>query len=345
MSKLPSISRPSACAAALVIASLTFGCSEQKWDWFGLKKSESKETKPAATAKRAQPEKTAAKPETANPDDPNAKEVDKRVEEYVKSMNNRYDPGYVQNDFTTKIERQNDPDRANRIRKTAARSRSDSGQYEPEWAPDSNDKPASPTGPDAAGQAGKDNAPQIAELNEPSTEAAGKNAAPGATPNKNTSSQMPATAKRNDAGSLEPDPIVAKDSPKEPDTQSPAVATNRPPASVDKPEDTTPVQEPETSESAIAKEKPVAKPPVLADISVFSAPKTTANSRPQTISDDSTTEEVIPAKSEPIAKDTPATPAPSPARRLPMQSRRRSPSRSGSSRAIRTILKSSSDCE
>ncbi len=311
MSKLPSVSRPSACAAALILATFSYGCSEQKWDWFGLKKTESKETKPAAMAKPAQPEKTAAKPESTDPDDPNAKEVDKRVEEYVKSMNNRYDPGYVQNDFTTKIERQNDPDRANRIRKTAARSRSDSGQYEPEWAPDSGENPGGPAGADAPSKSGNDDAPQIADLNDPSTETANNKSAIGATPEKKTSGQMPPTAKRNQPKPLEPDPIENKDAAQEPVTQSPAVATNRPPASVDKPEESTPAQQTETAETASANEKPVAKPPVLADISVSAAPKTTANSRPQTIADDSTTEELIPAKSEPIATDSPAAPAPS----------------------------------
>ncbi|GMU33470.1 MAG: hypothetical protein HS101_16480 [Planctomycetia bacterium] len=311
MSKLPSVSRPSVCAAALIIATFLYGCSEQKWDWFGLKKSESKETKPAAMAKPAQPEKTAAKPESADPDDPNAKEVDKRVEEYVKSMNNRYDPGYVQNDFTTKIERQSDPDRANRIRKTAARSRSDSGQYEPEWAPDSGKNPGSLAGTDTLSKTGNDDAPQIADLKDPSTETADKKSAIGATPEKKSSGQMPATANRNQPKPLEPDAIEHKDSAQEPVTQSPAVATNRPPASVDQPEESTPAQQPETAETASANEKPVAKPPVLADISVSAAPKTTANSRPQTISDDSTAEEVIPAKTEPVATNSPVAPAPS----------------------------------
>lgn len=310
MSKLPSVSRPSACAAALILATFSYGCSEQKWDWFGLKKTESKETKPAAMAKPAQPEKTAAKPESADPDDPNAKEVDKRVEEYVKSMNNRYDPGYVQNDFTTKIERQNDPDRANRIRKTAARSRSDSGQYEPEWAPDSGENPGGPAGADAPSKTGSDDAPQIADLNDPSTETADNKSDIGATPEKKTSGQMPPTAKQNQPKPLEPDPIENKDASQEPVTQPPAVATNRPPASVDKPEESTPAQQTE-AEPSIANEKPVAKPPVLADISVSAAPKTTANSRPQTISDDTAAEEPIPARSEPVATNSPVTPAPS----------------------------------
>lgn len=311
MSKLPSVSRPSACAAALILATFSYGCSEQKWDWFGLKKTESKETKPAAMAKPAQPEKTAAKPESADPDDPNAKEVDKRVEEYVKSMNNRYDPGYVQNDFTTKIERQNDPDRANRIRKTAARSRSDSGQYEPEWAPDSGENPGSPAGTDAPSKTGSDDAPQIANLNDSSTETADNKSAIGATPEKKTSGQMPPTAKRTQPKPLEPDPIENKDASQEPVTQSPAVATNRPPASVDKPEESTPAQQTETAETASANEKPVAKPPVLADISVSAAPKTTANSRPQTISEDTTAEDPIPARSEPVVTNSPVMPAPS----------------------------------
>lgn len=310
MSKLPSVSRPSACAAALALATLTFGCTEQKWDWFGLKKSESKETKPAAMAKPDQPEKTAAKPESAEPSDPKAEQVDKRVEEYVKSMNNRYDPGYVQNDFTTKIERQSDPDRANRIRKTAARSRSDSGQYEPEWAPDSGENPSNPADADTPSKTGSEDAPKIADLNDPTTEATGKDTAIGATPAKKTSGQMPATATRNDPKPLEPDPIERKDSTGSPVTQSPAVATNRPPANIDKPDDSTPAQPREVSEETIAKEKPVAKPPVLADISVSAAPKTTANSRPQTISNDSMADDLSTAKTEPIVTESPATQAP-----------------------------------
>ena len=277
-------------AAGLTLSTLVLGCSAENWDWFGMNKKESKETKPAARAQNPAPETSAAKTEPKSTDDAKAKEVDARVEQYVRSMDNRYDPSYVSNDFTTKIERQNDPERADRIRKTAARSRSDSNGYEPEWAPDSREPV--PVRDEKTSQA-NDGAPQIAELNEPTEEddsASSKKIVSEPPPSKAGPKPEPI------ASSATPEPDAAKTSP---------VATNRPSTKVTEP--TTPEETGSASDAKqdLAEGKPIGKPPVLSDIGVSAAPKTTANAAPRTTADTRQSEP------EPIAVAT-REPEPSP---------------------------------
>lgn len=103
------------------------GCAEGEWDWFGLNKSS--KDKPVTKARRpapSEPEVAEAKqpPEPAA-DDGKSREVDEKVERYVRSMESEYDPSYPGNDFSSKIQRQSDPDRAARVRQTAIRSRTE----------------------------------------------------------------------------------------------------------------------------------------------------------------------------------------------------------------------------
>jgi len=104
------------------------GCSEGEWDWFGLKKSEPKDKQVTKARRPATKEPAVAeskkKPETPA-GDAKSREVDDKVERYVHSMNTQYDPNYQNNDFSSKISRQNDPNRAARVRQTAIRSRTD----------------------------------------------------------------------------------------------------------------------------------------------------------------------------------------------------------------------------
>ncbi len=119
---------------ALVIGAVTVaGCAEGEWDWFGLKKTEPKQ-KSSQTAKARRPVKKAdravadseskKKPE-APAGDAKSREVDEKVERYVRSMNAQYDPSYKNDDFTSKIRRQNDPNRPARIKQTVIRSRTE----------------------------------------------------------------------------------------------------------------------------------------------------------------------------------------------------------------------------
>lgn len=109
------------------------GCNGMReWNWFGMKKTDNERTASGSAnsgtrARRPSREPAVAaadKPKpAANPDDPKAKDVDDRVERYVKSMNNTYEPDYESNDFRAKMRRQSDPNRSARIRQTAAKGR------------------------------------------------------------------------------------------------------------------------------------------------------------------------------------------------------------------------------
>lgn len=110
------------CAAAV---GFLVGCSDMStWDWSGRKQADGK---PAAWARRPANEspRTTAKPSDPprRVDDPQAKEVDEKVDRYVKSMNDTYDPNYENNDFRAKMRRQNDPNRSAQIRHTASKNR------------------------------------------------------------------------------------------------------------------------------------------------------------------------------------------------------------------------------
>ncbi len=125
------------------------GCNNmQEWDWFGLKKP-ADSGRPATSARKPANQPVAAGAEPVKQDgDPQSKELDERVERYVRSMNADYDPAYQQNDFSSKIRRQNDPERSDRIRRTAARSRSEYPPLEPEFAADDTGHGATPASAD-----------------------------------------------------------------------------------------------------------------------------------------------------------------------------------------------------
>jgi len=122
------------CAAMAAGVALS-ACSSENWDWQWWKKPQNgTQTKPAAkqtTPTSGQP-KTAAKQPARSPEKENsqAKEVDAKVRRYVQSMDQPSEP--VQNDFNSKIARQQDPNRAAHVRQIAARSAqaSDSPDFE-----------------------------------------------------------------------------------------------------------------------------------------------------------------------------------------------------------------------
>jgi len=128
-------------------------CSDTNWDWFGMKKKPEEKTSnkarpPAndsAVAAADRPKPAAAKPNDQT--DPKSKEVDDKVDRYVKSMNSRntYDPNYEGNDFQSKMRRQSDPARSDRIKKTAAMSREQGDGPAEQTGDDPSAKPQKPT--------------------------------------------------------------------------------------------------------------------------------------------------------------------------------------------------------
>ncbi len=114
-----------------IIASLLVlcgACNMESWDWFGTKKAD----KPVTKARKPSNEPTVAAADRPKPpakDDAKAKDVDEKVDRYVRNMNQNQtnDPNYESNDFQSKMRRQNDPNRQARIKQTAARSKEGAG--------------------------------------------------------------------------------------------------------------------------------------------------------------------------------------------------------------------------
>lgn len=112
----------------MVVAVVVAACGCTEGEWNGLNKSASKD-KPVTKARRpvkSEPAVAEANKQPEPPaDDAKSREVDEKVERYVHTMEPQYDPSYQNNDFSSKIQRQSDPDRAARVRQTAIRSRTE----------------------------------------------------------------------------------------------------------------------------------------------------------------------------------------------------------------------------
>lgn len=128
------------------------GCSGESmsdWDWFGMKKEEKPKTRATAGSNRpSSGQSAAAAPAKTGADDAKAREVDQKVEQYVSSMNPRYQQGYESNDFNSKIRRQEDPNRNTRIQQTATRHRN--GDTGPDRTLTDDSKAAQPAASDAS---------------------------------------------------------------------------------------------------------------------------------------------------------------------------------------------------
>lgn len=137
-------------AACIGVIAGCSGGSMSDWDWFGMKKKEEK-PKTRATAGTNRPssgESAAAAPAKTGADDAKAREVDQKVEQYVSSMNPRYQQGYESNDFNSKIRRQEDPNRNTRIQQTATRHRN--GDTGPDRTLPDDSNMTQPASPDAS---------------------------------------------------------------------------------------------------------------------------------------------------------------------------------------------------
>lgn len=125
------------CLTRCLVLSLTIafftGCAQEdwRWDWWN-KDTKKTQTKPVASKPRPadQPRQAEAKPaadrQTAEaqskPDDPQASDVEHRVRRFTESATPREKEPEDYNDFNSKIERQQDPERHRRIAQTAKRA-------------------------------------------------------------------------------------------------------------------------------------------------------------------------------------------------------------------------------
>lgn len=150
---------------------LIAGCSDaqqKQWDWFGLASKDRKAT-PSDATKTASASRTApGDPAQPAKDDPQARELDDRIDRYVKSMPARYDPTYEGNDFQSKIRRQSDPDRQERIRQAALLTRDASAPTESTPPPEPAE--SAPLEPEALGGAKASPAKSVAQPHQPESD-------------------------------------------------------------------------------------------------------------------------------------------------------------------------------
>lgn len=117
--------------AALVVGFSLTGCASEtwQWDWDWWKEGNNrnqrttaaKPRRPAGDTRTAQTTPRPAKT-PANPQD---RQVEAKVEQYVRAMESRSDTQYTPNDFNAKIRRQEDPRRPKRIRRIADQTRAE----------------------------------------------------------------------------------------------------------------------------------------------------------------------------------------------------------------------------
>jgi len=107
---------------SVVLISATWGgcAQDQNFDWLGLgpRQGEPQVARSGNLQKSGSASAGTNRPLSA--EEARAREVDERVDRYVRSIGPRYDPSYEGNDFQSKIRRQSDPSRKERIRQTAA---------------------------------------------------------------------------------------------------------------------------------------------------------------------------------------------------------------------------------
>lgn len=125
------VGRASWRLAAIGMAAALASCSGEnwKWDWWNQDTAGQPKQKPVTQAqgspsdqkiaKKDAPAKTPAKQEA--PRDPQSDELQAKVDRYVRAMSASDDGSRGYNDFNSKIERQQDPNRKSRVRKVAER--------------------------------------------------------------------------------------------------------------------------------------------------------------------------------------------------------------------------------
>jgi hypothetical protein len=285
------------------------GCTAeawQNWDWFGMKKDQGK---PVTKARNSpNPEPVAERDETPveNPKDDRSREVDERVERYVKSMNASYDPSYESNDFNSKMRRQSDPNRMNRIQRTAERSQSSDQQDREAMPIETLDRPApAPTPvPATERQSSEAPTPRVATADHNSTDDSAS-AEPTQAPDKPRLEQHKPASPILNQPSVKTGQETSKPLPPRINDKSSPVEKPREPS--------TPIEEldQKAADPIQSDPKPITappaathgRPPVLGEVKVEAA-KTTEAQKPATL---------IPIKEEPVEtpiEKTPEKPAP-----------------------------------
>jgi hypothetical protein len=239
------------------------------WDWFNWeaqKKQPVTKGRPAPQqAKVAGGQKDAKEPRN----DPKSGELDERVERYVRSMKASYDTTYEGNDFHSKIRRQGDPARAERIRKTADMRNEPDDRYDGEKPAGPGAAPAPavpvdaphPAGMTSAADPGSSVEPAMAAQPAPAMQPAP--AAPGANRPEPGTGTLSAVTIPPEAGRAEPQPLQAEPAPleRQAEVAEPAPAVQPP---------------------APAAEPPRPAPPVLTEVKVASMAETPAGGAPGT---------------------------------------------------------------
>ncbi|HVP09978.1 MAG TPA: hypothetical protein VMV94_02195 [Phycisphaerae bacterium] len=135
-------------AVAIAAAFVVSACSQEGWkmDWWNQedqpqtkpRTAAKPQQRPATESKAAQPQTAAKTEKAAEPEDPQSREVQAKVDRYVQAMGTNPDGARGYNDFNSKIERQQDPNRKSRVRRVAEQSRE---------APGAANSAPPPTGP------------------------------------------------------------------------------------------------------------------------------------------------------------------------------------------------------
>lgn len=117
--------RPSVWPIAAIVALVFVGCSGETWNWDVFGRSESSgPRKPTPPRERPPQERTASTPTPAEPqEDPETREINAKIDQYVDNMSRLAQNDYVPNDINSKIARQQDPERKRRISRAAEQTR------------------------------------------------------------------------------------------------------------------------------------------------------------------------------------------------------------------------------
>jgi hypothetical protein len=143
--------RPFLWVAVTMAAFVVSACSQEGWkmDWWNNQDQPQSKPKPVTkTQPRPATESKASQPQTAQAtapaktekaaesDDPQSRDVQAKVDRYVQTMGTNPDGTRGYNDFNSKIERQQDPNRKSRVQRVAEQSREtpDAGVKEPSSA-------------------------------------------------------------------------------------------------------------------------------------------------------------------------------------------------------------------
>lgn len=260
--------------AGLFGTALAAGCSMEDWNWGGRDQG-TKTDKPVTKAQPAPPKATAGRPvektaEKPSAEDAQAEQVNARIAEYSERMNTSDQTNYDSNDINSKIARQQDPNRRNRIRKVAEETKTPPGgetgatEVRPSaLTGDAEDRPPVPQPPRslATGEA--------------------KRAAAAAAPTRETAGVEPPEDTTSPISAMPPRVSPNPETSTVPGPGTPDTATSEEPK-------TEPVAEPKVARmesgdastgpakpSNVETENPV-KPPVLEEVKVTALPETGA---------------------------------------------------------------------